>query len=117
MKIKHMNKNAIPTRFRRNEVANLCRRKGYVLQRYYDTFYKLWFHRTVPLWADPDKQPLIRVWDSMGNKMVYQRRPVRGRPDNAPVYGLDYCPTQSHTSLQRIWAHMQGKRDLRIVKP
>lgn len=83
---------SIPKTFRRNEVANLCRRKGYALQRYYDTFYKLWFHRTVPI------------------------RWLRGTRSGQRS-GLDYCPTDSHTPLQRIWAHMQGKRDLRIVKP
>lgn len=70
-------------RLRRNEVKNLCRRKGFRLTRFWSRFYKQWHYRTEPL---------------------------RGQRERVGT-GLEYCNTHV-SALRRVFVHMHNKTDL-----
>jgi hypothetical protein len=73
------------TRFRRNQLKNLARRKGYRLLRVY-TRHIGWIYRIEILPYPGNGEKLIRTYD--------------------------YCKTQAATAAERLALHLLGKPDI-----
>lgn len=76
-------------KFHRNQVANLARRCGLNLTRYWDTNFQAWFYR-------------IRA-RHRGRSFPY--------PGSTAGYQLDFCPTEQHTALERVAIYCSRKAE------
>ena len=76
-----------PTRFRRNELKNLCRRKGF---------------RLVREWRPHLKEFIYRI-----ERINFRRRPAPPRTKS-----LEFCRTENASAMERIAFYMQRRPDV-----